>query len=96
MADVTITHDEERNRFEAQLDGEVVGYLAYEVSDGVIAFTHTVSHREGQGIGSALVKAGLDDVKERGGLRVVPQCPFVGSYIERNPQYADLLEAPGA
>jgi len=33
----------------------------------------------------------LDDVRERGSLRVVPQCPFIRSWIEKHPEYADLV-----
>ncbi len=55
-------------------------------------FTHTVIDPafEGQGMGSRLVKAALDDVRQRG-ERVVPQCAFVADYIRRHPAYADLV-----
>ena len=32
----------------------------------------------------------LDDIRARG-LRLVPFCPFVRSYIRRHPDYADLV-----
>jgi len=41
-------------------------------------------------MGSRLVKAALDDVRQRG-ERVVPQCAFVADYIRRHPAYADLV-----
>jgi len=28
------------------------------------------------------------------GLAVVPQCPFIAAYIERHPDYADLVYDP--
>jgi predicted GNAT family acetyltransferase len=28
----------------------------------------------------------------RRGLRVVPQCPFIRSFVEENPEYADLVD----
>ena len=46
---------------------------------------------EGHGGGSTLVEAALDRVRDEG-LRVVPRCPFVASYIERHPAYADLVD----
>ncbi|HEY0400428.1 MAG TPA: GNAT family N-acetyltransferase, partial [Blastococcus sp.] len=59
-------------------------------------FTHTeVDPDAGQdGLGSTLVRAALDDVRGRGGS-VVPQCSFVRGWIERHPEYADLVAAPG-
>ena len=43
----------------------------------------------GKGIGSALVRGLLDIVRTQG-LKVVPLCPFVASYIAKHPEYADL------
>jgi hypothetical protein len=40
------------------------------------------------------VRAALDDVRSRGGT-VVPLCPFVRGWIERHPEYRDLVDAAG-
>lgn len=45
---------------------------------------------EGRGIAGQLAKFALDDARARG-LRVVARCPYVAAYIERNPEYAELL-----
>ena len=45
---------------------------------------------EGQGAGSQLARQALDDSRARG-RRVVARCPFISSWIERHPDYADLL-----
>jgi predicted GNAT family acetyltransferase len=78
--------------YEAYLDGERVGELAYARSGDVVTALHTeVSPKaEGKGVGSDLAKTLLDDVRNAG-RRVVPQCPFVRSWIERHPDYADLV-----
>jgi predicted GNAT family acetyltransferase len=89
---VTVREDAEANRFEAvDESGVVAGFAAYRRYPDRIVFTHTVVDDafEGRGVGSTLVRAALDAVREEG-LRVVPQCPFVKSYIERHPDYADL------
>ena len=55
-------------------------------------FTHTeVDDRfEGQGVGSALARFALDDVRAEGTRRVVPRCPFIKGWIDKHPDYADL------
>ena len=93
--DVVVTDDHDEGRYEAHLDGQLAGVAAYRLSDGRIVFTHTEVDDafEGQGIGGRLVRGALDDVRGRN-LQVVPRCPFVRSFIERHPEYADLLEPP--
>jgi uncharacterized protein len=85
-----IRDNHEKSRFESTIAGEA-GYAEYELEPGRITFTHTVvpdpiAHR---GLGSALVKYGLDSARARG-LKVVPQCSFVEAYLEKHPEYADL------
>ena len=46
---------------------------------------------EGHGVGSALVQGALEDIRARG-LKVRPLCPFVAAYIERHPEYGDLVQ----
>lgn len=91
----TVADNPSDHRFEISVDGQVAGFADYQRSDGEIEFTHTVvdDAYEGQGLGSTLVKAALDDVRGTGVL-IVPTCPFVKRYVERHRDYADLL-APG-
>lgn len=86
-------HDEpDRSRFVAQVEGRLAGVAAYELAEGLITFTHTVveDEVEGQGVGSALARTALDAARERG-LAVVPRCPFIAGWIDRHPDYADLV-----
>ena len=55
-------------------------------------FTHTEIGSEygGQGLGGRLVAGALADVRAGGG-RIVATCPFVKSYVEKHPEYQDLL-----
>ena len=91
-ADTTVTRSDERERFEATVDGELAGYSEFRLGEGRIEFTHTEVDDafEGQGVGSALVSEALDQVRAEG-LEVVASCEFVRSYIERHQEYADLL-----
>ena len=81
----------ERSRYVIQVDGQAAGFAAYRLRGDRIVFTHTEVDPafEGQGIGSALARAALDDVRRRG-LAVVLVCPFLTAYVQRHPEYADL------
>ena len=93
MDDVTLVQDNPaRRRFEILVDGAPAGYAAYEVRDGVIVFTHTKvdDAYEGKGVGGRLARGALDQVRERGD-KVVARCPFIAAWIDKHPDYADLL-----
>ena len=78
--------------YEVTVDGAHAGLAAFEEQPGVVVFTHTEvdDAYEGKGVGSQLAKAALDDVRARG-LKVKPLCPFIKAWIERHPDYAELV-----
>ncbi|MFJ8533823.1 GNAT family N-acetyltransferase [Streptomyces sp. NPDC093591] len=84
----------EARRYEARVDGssEVAGFSQYLRTAELIAFVHTevAPTYEGRGIGSALARASLDEARAAG-LRVLATCPFYAGWIDRHPEYADLL-----
>lgn len=82
-----------KHQFELIADGHTA-LAAYRLAPGVITFTHTEVPEAlgGRGIGSQLAKGALDQVRARG-LKVVPRCPFIKAYIEKHPEYADLVAA---
>jgi predicted GNAT family acetyltransferase len=91
MSDVV--QNQELDRFELVIDGELAGYAAYELTDTAIIFTHTEidgGQRE-HGLGGRLVREALDHVRNRTDYRVVAQCPFVSRWISEHPDYQDLL-----
>ncbi|MEV4183021.1 GNAT family N-acetyltransferase [Streptosporangium canum] len=79
--------------FEAEVGGKHAGQLEFVRRDGVIVYTHTEvdAEFEGNGVGGALVRAALDGARAEG-VKIVPRCPFVKTWIERHPDYADLVE----
>ncbi len=93
MTEIDVRNVPEQARYEARIDDQMVGYSDYELTDGVIAFTHAQvdpAHR-GRGIASQLARGSLDDVRREGGLSVRPVCPFYVWYLEQHPEYADLV-----
>ena len=74
---LSIADKPDRHRYEAVLDGRVVGFSAYALADDVITFLHTEVDPsvEGRGVGSRLAAGALDDVRQRG-LTVVATCPL--------------------
>jgi predicted GNAT family acetyltransferase len=86
----TVRDNPERHRFELPLDGHVA-FANYRRSGDTLLILHTEVPKEleGRGLGSALVRGLLDLIRAQG-LKVRPLCPFVASYMDRHPEYADL------
>ena len=83
-------------RFE-MASGGAVAIVEYErAGDRRIALLHTEvpDALSGQGVGSKLVRGVLDTLRAEGS-RVVPRCEFVAAYVERHPEYRDLLADAG-
>lgn len=84
-------------RYEARLGDERVlaGIIDYRLRDDFIALVHTevLEGFEGQGIGSRLVRAVLEDLRERN-LAVVPRCPFIVGWLQKHPEHHDVLFRP--
>ncbi|MGR6318530.1 GNAT family N-acetyltransferase [Micromonospora soli] len=88
-----VEDDPAERRFEILVDDALAGFTAYLPPSGaVLVFTHTeVEDRfRNMGVGSALIRGTLDQIRERGD-RVVPECPFMAAFIDRHPRYADLV-----
>jgi len=95
MSDVQVTDNPAESRYEARVDGELAGFAAYETADDLITFTHTevFDAYEGQGVGSALARAALDAVRADGSRKVLPRCPFIRGWIDKHPDYQDLVDS---
>lgn len=84
-------NNEARNQYEFHFNG-FKPKIEYINKNGRIYLTHTEVSKElgGKGIGTALVKAVLDDI-EKQGLSLVPLCPFVAAYIKKHPERKNIL-----
>lgn len=83
--------NEAERRYEFRL-GADVPRVEYIRTKDKIYLTHTEvpPSLAGKGIGTALIGAVLEDV-ERKGLTLVPLCPFVALYLQRNPEWKRLV-----
>ena len=91
--DFTVTDAPERERFEARDEaGALAGVLTYQLTGGIIAYTHTKvdPEFEGRGAGSALARAAMDDARARS-RTVVPICPFLSGWLDEHPEYENLV-----
>ena len=96
MTDVVTSHNPEKHRYEAHIDGELAGFVQYQPLGGLVTFTHTeVDDKfEGKGVGSALARFALDDVTRRRHPPGAAACPFIKRWIEKHPEYADGPRRP--
>ena len=84
------------SRYELPVGGDLaVSYYGRSVDAVVFTHTEVPEALEGEGVGSALARGALDDVRARG-LKVIPLCPFIAAFMRRHKAYRDLLspEAP--
>jgi predicted GNAT family acetyltransferase len=91
MADVDggeVVDNPAAHRFELTIDGETAE-LVYRLKPPVLELVHTgvPDALEGEGLGGRLVRAALE-VAERGGLTIVPTCPFARDWLRRHPAEA--------
>jgi uncharacterized protein len=82
----------DRRRYQAERDAEVAGFLLYRRRPGAIRLIHAeVDPRfEGRGVGGALARAAFEAARAAGD-RVEVVCPFVAGWLERHPEYRDVL-----
>ncbi|MCI4009998.1 GNAT family N-acetyltransferase [Brevibacterium sp. ZH18] len=93
---VTVVDNVGRERFEiytAEDPASFVGFLAYQTLDGnTLELQHTIIS-EGfsrRGFARTLVTNVLDRMRSEG-RKVVPTCSYVQDFLQRFPQYADLV-----
>lgn len=93
MTEIQILRDPSRLRYAASIDGERAGFAEYILTDELIVFTHTEVDRrfEGRGVGSAIARFALDDVRAEGRRKVMPLCPFIKGWIGRHREYVAIV-----
>jgi predicted GNAT family acetyltransferase len=91
---IEVRHDAARRRFVAEIDGKEAHLVYHPVAEGTLDYASTFvpeSLRE-RGIASAVVRAALDYARSQH-YRVIPSCWFVQRFVQRHPEYRDLIES---
>jgi predicted GNAT family acetyltransferase len=94
--EITVENNPALHRYEARIDGKAAGYAEYQLTPALIVFTHTEVEPayEGQGVGSALARFALEDVRNDGQHKVLPLCPFIKAWISRHREFIPLVFGP--
>jgi len=85
--------NEAAHRFEIR-EGSDLAVLEYRLRQGnrlVLTHTGVPAHLEGHGYGTFLARSALEYARDHQ-LQVVPLCSFVQAYLQRHPEYTDLVE----
>lgn len=93
MSEVEVSNNTELSRYEGRVDGELAGFAEYHLRSSSIVFTHTEVDPafEGKGVAGSIVRQSLDQIRAAGVYDVIPQCPYYRRWIEKHPEYADLV-----
>jgi predicted GNAT family acetyltransferase len=89
---VQIRRNHDRRRFELHDDGELVGVIDYRPTDEsvVLVDTEVAARHERLGAADFFVRKVFDQLRADG-QAVVVDCPFLGAWLRRHPEYQDLV-----
>lgn len=92
LAGPEVRHNTAAGRFELETDGRV-SVAEYRLEGGRMVITHTFVPPElrGRGLAEKVVRAALEHARKED-LKVVPQCSYVGVFITRHAEFADLVK----
>ncbi len=86
-----IRNNQSGQRFETLVD-DLLCVIDYELHDTNLSLTHVLVPKplEGRGIAGELTRAALDWARTEN-YRVIPVCPYVQAWLQRRPDYQDLV-----
>src|SRR3954452_1396325 len=92
--DFAVVNDENTGAYWAIVGDREIAGIPYEVAGDnrlVLLATSVFPEFRKQGIATELTRRVLDDVRAQG-KTVTVMCPVVRTFIEHNPEYADLID----
>ena len=90
--DLRIEDHPETKRYEAWRGDTLTAYVEYSVlaTGLLIAHTEVLPAFEGQGIGGAIARYVLEDMRAKA-QKIIPVCQFFVGYLRRHPEYLDVV-----
>ncbi len=87
-----VTHDIENHMFWVDLEHGFEAKVVYQLQNGAMHITSTVVPEQlrGKGCGKMMMESVLPEIESLG-YKVVPVCPYVVYYFDKNKQWAHLL-----
>jgi predicted GNAT family acetyltransferase len=91
MTTGSVRDNKVQSRFELDVEG-AVAFANYRRAPGTVIITHTETPRSlrGRGIASELVQGALQLIRADGS-KVVAGCGFVVDYLQKHPEFADMV-----
>ena len=91
MTSGVVRDNKANSRFELDVEGGVA-FANYRLTPQAVIITHTETPRalRGRGIASELVRGALELIRADGG-KVIAGCGFVVDYLDKHPEYTDLV-----
>jgi uncharacterized protein len=89
---LSVERNEAHHRFEIR-SGDHRAMLVYrDAADGALVLVHTEvpTELQGQGLGGQLAQAAFEYARSAG-RKVVVVCPYVKAWLERHPEYRELV-----
>lgn len=89
--DPDIRDNAEARRYELTVEGQTAVVIYNPVAGGLL-ITETIVPipLEGRGIASRMARHVLADIKARG-LVILPTCPFFAGYLQKHPEWAEIV-----
>ena len=89
--DIELVNNEAIHNFELVVDGHRA-FIDYKIKDNKIYLIHTdvPKELEGKGVAAAIVEKALTYIEQKG-LKLVPLCVYVQSFLKRHHEWNRLL-----
>jgi uncharacterized protein len=88
---LSVVQNSSTNQFEIPTEhGTAVLRYAREGPNLDLLHTEVPEKLEGHGYAAALAKSALAYAKAEG-LKIIPSCPFISTYVRRHPEYASMI-----
>ena len=86
-----VVHNEAQSRFELHV-GDVLCVVDYRRTPDKLIIYHTEVPPpfERRGFPARMTRAALDFARSQN-LKVEPRCPYTAAFMQKHPEYADLL-----